>query len=309
LACGKSEGAGPAPLGVLVDSVQVGAQQFDQELVPFGEAAAVTAQSRRRDLPGGAGRQATISSSTPKRRRYSEYIGALCTGPEPQLGALASSGQRRLAALTALRAVWPFIAATLHLPTPSRAAALIKAARGHTRGGDPMRDYLLVTDLAARTGKGDKRARDALVERSSPLIWSICRRYRLGDADARAVSQSIWRQLVNQLDEVQDPGALAGSRRPAGMRKCAVCGGGLQIAEDNAGAGHQPGHQAGTGEQERLVAERHAALREAFSRLSPWLPAAAHPAHRRPSHAGRRDQRPAGHPRRQHRAGLPPLPG
>jgi hypothetical protein len=32
-----------APLGVLVDSVQVGAQQFDQELVPFGEAAAVTA--------------------------------------------------------------------------------------------------------------------------------------------------------------------------------------------------------------------------------------------------------------------------
>lgn len=73
-----------------------------------------------------------------------------------------------------------------------------------------MRDYLLVTDLAARAGKGDKRAWDALVERYSPLIWSICRRHRLGDADARAVSQSIWRQLVNQLDEVQDPGALAG---------------------------------------------------------------------------------------------------
>ena len=36
-----------------------------------------------------------------------------------------------------------------------------QAARGHTRGGDPMRDYLLVIDLAARAGKGDKRAWDA----------------------------------------------------------------------------------------------------------------------------------------------------
>ena len=99
-----------------------------------------------------------------------------------------------------------------------------QGVRGHTRGGDPMRDYLLVIDLVARAGKGDKRAWDALVERYSPLIWSICRGHRLGDADARAVSQSIWRQLVNQLDEVQDPGALAGSRRLAGMRKCAVCG-------------------------------------------------------------------------------------
>lgn len=38
-----------------------------------------------------------------------------------------------------------------------------------------MRDYLLVIDLVARAGKGDKRAWDALVERYSPLIWSICR--------------------------------------------------------------------------------------------------------------------------------------
>ena len=134
-----------------------------------------------------------------------------------------------------------------------------------------MRDYLLVTDLVARAGKGDKRAWDALVERYSPLIWSICRRHRLGDADARAVSQSIWRQLVNQLDEVQDPGALAGwlaaARRECGNARSAA--GGPQIAGDSAGAGHQPRHQAGTSEQEPLAAERDAALREAFSRLSP----------------------------------------
>ena len=137
---------------------------------------------------------------------------------------------------------------------------------------DPMCDYLPVIDLVARAGKGDKRAWDALVERYSPLIWSICRGHRLGDADARAVSQSIWRQLVNQLDEVQDPGALAGWLAAAAWRECGnarSAAGGLQIAGDIAGARHQPRHQAGTGEQERLAAERHAALREAFSRLSP----------------------------------------
>ena len=43
----------------------------------------------------------------------------------------------------------------------------------------------VVTDLVACAGNGEKQAWDALVERYSPLIWSICRRHRLGDADAR----------------------------------------------------------------------------------------------------------------------------
>ena len=135
-----------------------------------------------------------------------------------------------------------------------------------------MRDYLLVIDLVARAGKGDKRAWDALVGRYSPLIWSICRGHRLGDADARAVGQSIWRQLVHQLDRVQDPGTLAGWLAAAAWRECGnvrSATGGLQIAGEIADAGRQPGHQARTAEQERLAAESHATLREAFSRLSP----------------------------------------
>jgi RNA polymerase sigma factor (sigma-70 family) len=135
-----------------------------------------------------------------------------------------------------------------------------------------MRDYLLVTDLVARAGSGDGQAWDALVERYSPLIWSICRKHRLGDADARAVAQSIWRQLVRQLDKVQDPGALAGWLAAAAWRECANARSatrGLQIAGGIPGAGHQPGHQARPAEQEQLMAECHARLREAFSRLSP----------------------------------------
>jgi DNA-directed RNA polymerase specialized sigma24 family protein len=117
-----------------------------------------------------------------------------------------------------------------------------------------MHDYLPVTDLMARAGSGEKQAWDALVERYSPLIWSICRKHQLGDADARAVGQSIWRQLGHQLDRVQDPGALAGWLAAAAWREC----GNLR-----------PGPQAGVAQQERLAAESHATLRAAFSRLPP----------------------------------------
>ena len=57
------------------------------------------------------------------------------------------------------------------------------AMTGGRRPGDPRRN-------------GDKQAWDALVERYSPLIWCICRRHRLGDADAEDVGQSVWLHLV-----------------------------------------------------------------------------------------------------------------
>ena len=127
-------------------------------------------------------------------------------------------------------------------------------------------------DLVVRAGNSEKQAWDALVERYSPLIWSICRRHRLGDADARAVAQGIWWQLAYQLDEVHDPGALAGWLAAATWRECGnvrSAAGKLQVAGEISGAGRQPGRQARTAEQERLIAERHARLREAFGRLSP----------------------------------------
>ena len=42
----------------------------------------------------------------------------------------------------------------------------------------PMSDEPSVTDLMARARNRDKQARDTLVERYAPLIWSICRRHR-----------------------------------------------------------------------------------------------------------------------------------
>jgi DNA-directed RNA polymerase specialized sigma24 family protein len=59
-----------------------------------------------------------------------------------------------------------------------------------------MRDDPVVTDLVTRASNGEERAWDALVERYAPLIWSICRGHRLGEADAQDVGQTVWMQLA-----------------------------------------------------------------------------------------------------------------
>ena len=78
-----------------------------------------------------------------------------------------------------------------------------------------------VSDLVARARSGDKQAWDALVERYSTLIWSICRRHRLGRADADDVSQSVWLRLLDQLDRVAiRPRCPAGWPPPPGGSAC-----------------------------------------------------------------------------------------
>ena len=135
-----------------------------------------------------------------------------------------------------------------------------------------MRDYLLVIDLVACAGKGDKRAWDALVERYSPLIWSICRRHRLGRADADDVAQSVWLRLVDQLDRVRDPAALPGWLATTARREClrVLCATqGPRATMYALDVETLPDERAGLADQGLLAAERHAALREAFDQLPP----------------------------------------
>src|SRR5208282_3817937 len=117
----------------------------------------------------------------------------------------------------------------------------------------------------------DQQAWDALVERYAPLIWSICRRHGLDHADAEDVGRSVWLHLVDQLDRVRDPAALAGWLATTTRREC------IQVlrARTPSGAGQGPDaeripdEEAQTAEQELLTAERHAALRQAFTDLPP----------------------------------------
>ena len=134
-----------------------------------------------------------------------------------------------------------------------------------------MSDDPSVTDLVTRAKNGDKQAWDALVERYAPLVWSICRRHRLGSADAQDVSQSVWLQLVGHLDKVRDPAALPGWLATTAQRESGKVRGAARrsLAGHVLDAGHIPGQQAGMAEHELLLAERHAALHEAFTRLPP----------------------------------------
>ena len=135
-----------------------------------------------------------------------------------------------------------------------------------------MHEDPLVTDLVMRARNGDKQAWDALVERYSPLIWSICRRHRLGDADAEDISQVVWMNLLGQLGNLREPAALPGWLATTTQRECWRV---LRAAHRPPTAGLDldadkiPDTLAPVAENELLVAERRAALREAFADLPP----------------------------------------
>jgi RNA polymerase sigma factor (sigma-70 family) len=130
----------------------------------------------------------------------------------------------------------------------------------------------LVIDLVTRARNGDKQAWDALVERYAPLIWSICRRHRLGDACAEDVSQTVWLHLVGHLDQIRDPAALPGWLATTTRRECLSvlrAAGAPRAVIDEIDLQTIPDERAWTAEQELLAAERHAALRQAFGDLPP----------------------------------------
>jgi RNA polymerase sigma factor (sigma-70 family) len=165
-----------------------------------------------------------------------------------------------------------------------RPAAVAYPPGRHRRGGltsrgsrapartsaDPLRDDPVVVDLVARARNGDKQAWDALVERYATLIWTICRRHRLGDADADDVGQSVWLQLVDHLHKIRDPAALPGWLATVTRRECLRV---RSAARRSPAGGYEmdveilPDEQVGMAEQELLAAERHAALCEALQEL------------------------------------------
>ena len=130
----------------------------------------------------------------------------------------------------------------------------------------------VAADLVSRATTGDKLAWDQLVERYSPLIWSICRRYRLNDEDAKDVGQSVWLHLVNQLDKIRNPAALPGWLVTTTQRECTRV---LRRVRGIHEVGYVPDveslpeERSLTAEQEVLAAERHTALCEAVADLPP----------------------------------------
>jgi RNA polymerase sigma factor (sigma-70 family) len=134
-----------------------------------------------------------------------------------------------------------------------------------------MHDDLCVADLVTRARNGDQQAWNALVEGYAPLIWSICRQYRLGRADAEDAGQRIWLQFINNLGAIRDPAALPGWLATTTRREC------IRVVRADQGpqaAGRLLYESIADKHTEAvdhalLAAERRAALREAFTCLSP----------------------------------------
>ena len=135
-----------------------------------------------------------------------------------------------------------------------------------------MRDDPSGIYLVTRAQTGDQQAWDLLVERYAPLVWSICRRYRLGGPDTQDAGQNVWLRLAGQLDRIRDPAVLPGWLATTTRREC----GRVINAADARRAGERAliadsisDTETGAVDQELLVAEQQAVLRDAFTRLPP----------------------------------------
>jgi RNA polymerase sigma factor (sigma-70 family) len=133
-----------------------------------------------------------------------------------------------------------------------------------------MRDDASVTALVARVGAGDQGAWNDLIERYSPLVWSICLRYRLGRDDIDDVGQSVWMLLIERISTLREPAALPGWLATTTKHECLRV---LRVTRRHEHGGLPPEDRmppdpdAETIDRDMLAAERDAALRAAFDEL------------------------------------------
>jgi RNA polymerase sigma factor (sigma-70 family) len=156
-------------------------------------------------------------------------------------------------------------------------SASVPAAAGNPGDNTRQAETAGATDLAhdpipglvAAALAGDQRAWDRLEERFEPLVWSICRSYRLSREDAEDVYQMTWLRLAEKLDQVRDPRALPGWITTTCKRECQAQitrGRGTVALEPEDLEYHLGGDDAGV-DRVLLAAEERAALWEAFGRL------------------------------------------
>ncbi|HEU0089110.1 MAG TPA: sigma-70 family RNA polymerase sigma factor [Pseudonocardiaceae bacterium] len=126
-----------------------------------------------------------------------------------------------------------------------------------------MRDDPATVDLLLRARSGDQSGWDGLVERFAPLVWSICQRYRLADADD--VGQSVWLKLLEHIAAIREPAALPGWIATTTRRECQRL---LRVSRAEVAVDSElatPGEPSA--EDVLLVEERNAAVRAAFAQL------------------------------------------
>ncbi|HEX5496682.1 MAG TPA: sigma-70 family RNA polymerase sigma factor [Mycobacteriales bacterium] len=134
-----------------------------------------------------------------------------------------------------------------------------------------MRTDVTVVVLVERARVGDKMAWDEIIERYTPLVWSICRRYHLDRHNTDDVGQSVWLRLVEHLAAIRDPAALPGWLATTARRECLRLlrtAGRRERSERDLDSDDIPADPDSTMvDAELLAAERDAVLRDAFAQL------------------------------------------
>jgi RNA polymerase sigma factor (sigma-70 family) len=123
--------------------------------------------------------------------------------------------------------------------------------------------------LVTAAVQGDPVAWQDLVERYTPLVLSIVRRYRLQGSDADDVVQVVWLRLVEKLRDLREPRALPAYVATTTRRECLhVLDARRQVSPVDLDDRAAP---TGTGDaaldSRLLEAERHEALLAALAEL------------------------------------------
>jgi RNA polymerase sigma factor (sigma-70 family) len=124
-----------------------------------------------------------------------------------------------------------------------------------------------ISRLVRSAATGDSRAWERLVVEFSGLLRAIARAHRLNDADSEDVSQATWLNLLEHLDELNDPACVGGWLATTARRECLRI---LRRADRQLPCGDdmpEPRSTAASPDSELLVSERDAALWCGFDRL------------------------------------------
>lgn len=124
------------------------------------------------------------------------------------------------------------------------------------------------SDIVERVRSGDRGVWEALVDRYTSLVWSVARSFRLSDADAGDVHQTVWLRLVEHIDRIREPARLPGWLSSTARNECLrlLRRQGREVVDDEVEADVALGEP---GPEELVLSdERDAGLWRAFAALS-----------------------------------------
>jgi RNA polymerase sigma factor (sigma-70 family) len=118
-----------------------------------------------------------------------------------------------------------------------------------------------IDGLVRAAAAGDGQAWAELVDRYSPLVWSVCRAYRLSGEDAADVYQVTWLRLLENLGRIATT-----CRREA---QALLTRARSSVATDSERLDWLLGGDV-PADEPMLTADQHAALWRAFGQLGDW---------------------------------------